>query len=116
MSQKNNLVYFDVWIISCLILSVVFILIGQLECDSGERGIWGMSHEVVDYDVWGTAAIFQSAVFAAMFARSCWDSELNRRKDERAKAGQCIVCGYDLRETRDCCPECGTVPERLDDC
>ena len=31
----------------------------------------------------------------------------------RAAAGACLKCGYDLRETRSKCPECGTIPIHL---
>lgn len=35
-----------------------------------------------------------------------------RRQRLRAHGGQCLKCGYDLRESKGQCPECGaTVPE-----
>jgi hypothetical protein len=37
---------------------------------------------------------------------------LSRRSHDWSR-GHCVACGYDLRATPDCCPECGTVAGTL---
>ena len=47
-------------------------------------------------------------LFAAAAVRSL-SRHLRRLRVERVFAAQCLSCGYDLRESKDKCPECGTA-------
>jgi hypothetical protein len=54
--------------------------------------------------LWPVCAIVPLALFLSLLHFRKWHSQ---RK--RAKTGHCITCGYDLRATKDRCPECGTI-------
>lgn len=57
------------------------------------------------WDVWWIPLwpfVLISAIVPSVVALRWW------RKHRRQKRGLCRECGYDLRESRDRCPECGT--------
>ena len=51
---------------------------------------------------------YRYAVVLAAIAPLTWLVLRLRRRG--SVAGTCRACGYDLRATRESCPECGTVP------
>lgn len=61
---------------------------------------------------WMFYAAFWEIVILTMVmpAIAIWYSVRRRR---RRKLGCCVECGYDLRSTPDRCPECGTVPGKI---
>ena len=52
---------------------------------------------------------FPTLLFSAI---SFWLCVPLHRRRKRKKLGLCVKCGYDLRASKERCPECGTTMER----
>jgi hypothetical protein len=72
----------------------------QLESGQWPSGPWHM----IALPLW-----FPTVLFGALPAGAAMEFVRVRR---RRRAGACLACGYDLRETPGRCPECGTCGER----
>jgi hypothetical protein len=70
---------------------------------------WAVNNWLPDYDQFRVNA----AIIVAIFAYPFWIPSIIKldRERKRRRRGECIQCGYDLRETPDRCPECGNVPK-----
>jgi len=60
----------------------------------------GMTYDIIGIPYW--VLIPPTAILPIFWFRS------RRRQRDRLKFGHCLACGYDLRESKDKCPECGT--------
>jgi hypothetical protein len=61
----------------------------------------GYSHYVFDVPFWSLASV--AALLPCVVAYR-W-----LRRLRRAKLGLCVACGYDVRESHERCPECGST-------
>ncbi len=86
-----------------------------VRADSGE-GIFNGLHNVgpdgrvpSDFRYHRAAICDWTLSLVSALAPALWLGRRLRAR-RRSRAGLCVCCGYDLRATRDRCPECGTVP------
>ena len=85
---------------------------GVVQADPGDmarvRDLWHSRLDVpiarATYPVAAAALFVLPAMRTLLYVRRLM---LRRR---RRSTGQCVRCGYDLRASPDCCPECGKVP------
>ena len=79
----------------------------------GMGGFWGFKTSIVG--PWishyrGSTSIVIPLPLFAIFLGSIfiYCASPSRRRRKRKKLGLCLKCGYDLRASKDRCPECGT--------
>lgn len=70
-------------------------------------GGWGKNSLLWNLAIPYWILISLSLVLPSLFVWLAWRSRLESRRQSH---GLCPQCGYDLRATPDCCPECGAVP------
>jgi hypothetical protein len=92
-----------------LILQVqrAIVRFGQLHRSLGIRGRQPISHNL------GCSVVAEMTAAGSVFIWIIWLAVMGLRRRHRRRSGCCIRCGYDLRVSKERCPECGT-PIRSD--
>ncbi len=94
-----------------LLLSVG--LWGVSELQSGIPWKWYFSSPPVAIRVPQTWIVISALLFSSTFCLCRWTRYLTvARNRKRKKLGLCVKCGYDLRGSKDRCPECNTPFEK----
>ena len=65
------------------------------------------------YPAWAKVFMLSVSLLVTALSVPLWYDDLMKAREERRRQkGLCPNCGYDLRETKDRCPECGAVPSK----
>jgi hypothetical protein len=73
----------------------------------------GITPHLVGQIAEGVLIIAGSLQFLGAIVWTTWIIRKYRRELKRAREGLCMYCGYDLRQSKERCPECGEPIMRL---
>ena len=74
--------------------------------DQQREMVWGADYHTTEWEIAFVLPFWMPAlVLMTLYA---WLAYPVRRRRKRKKLGLCVKCGYDLRGSKDRCPECGT--------
>jgi small-conductance mechanosensitive channel len=88
-------------LIALLILWTMMALMVLVNAELEERAGRGTPNDIIK----GAVLVFPIGV---MMTWTVMRGFRIQRLKQQKKAGRCLTCGYDLRESPDRCPECGT--------